>query len=225
MLSFKTLLTNRGKDVITRVQPNRLIKENNMDISSARVFMKECFEKLYTKLSEEAPVALKMCDLPDDMLADGADPAEEWNTWKLIPSAVTDEDIAGYEKEYGLKFPNCVKAFFSTCHHCFCGAVGRNMSDEPLAELDNAFNPHLTANGYLPFAWDVEGYYIRCVDLANMPDEENCPVVQFPHEELFDLQYEFEDNGEEIPGKQLEELAERVSDNFYAYLNSILDSV
>lgn len=196
-----------------------------MDINSAKAFIKGYFEKLYTKLSEEAPIALKMCDLPEDMLADGADPDEEWNTWRLLPSNVTDGDIAEYEKKYGLTFPNCIKAFFGTCHHCFGGAVGRNMSDEPLAELDGAFNPHLAANGYLPFAWDEEGYYIRCVDLANMPDEENCPVVQFPHEELFDLQYEFEDNGEEIPREQLEELAERVSDNFYAYLNSILDSV
>lgn len=192
-----------------------------MDINGARAFMKDYFEKLYKKLGEEEPIILQMCDLPEDMLADGADPSEEWNTWKLIPSAVADEDIAEYEEEYGLNFPNCVKAFFTVYHHCFGDFVGRNMSDDPLAELDNAFNPHLTASGYLPFGWDRQGYFILCVDLANMPDEENCAVVQFPHEELFDLQYEFEDNKENIPREKLAALAERVADNFYAYLDDI----
>ncbi|MBQ2803732.1 MAG: hypothetical protein IJF07_07525 [Lachnospiraceae bacterium] len=28
------------------------------------------------------------------MLADGADPEEEWNVWKLIPSTITEEEIA-----------------------------------------------------------------------------------------------------------------------------------
>lgn len=58
-----------------------------------------------------------------------------------------------------------------------------------------------------------------------MPDEEKCPVVQFPHEELFDLQYEFEDNGKEIPREQLAELAEKIADNFYGYLNGIYNSI
>ncbi len=196
-----------------------------MDINDARAFMKDYFEKLYKKLSEKAPVALQMCDLPEDMLADGADPSEEWNTWKLIPSTVTDGDIAEYEEAFGLKFPNCIRAFFTVYHHCFGNFVGRNMSNEPLEELDNAFNPHLTANGYLPFSWDRGGYFICCIDLADMPDEEKCPVVQFPHEELFDLQYEFEDNGKEIPREQFGTLAEKIADNFYEYLNGIYNSI
>ncbi len=192
-----------------------------MDINGAKAFMRDFFERIYKKLSEEAPIALQMCDLPEEMLADGADPSEEWNTWKLIPSAVSDKDIAEYEEEYGFAFPNGVKAFFTVCHHCFDGALGRNMPDEPFEGLDNAYNPHLTANGYLPFAWDKEGYFIRCVDLANMPDEERCPIVQFPHEELFDLQYEFEDEGREIPREQLEKLAEPTAENFYDFLDRV----
>jgi len=194
-----------------------------MDINGAKVFMKDYFERLYKKLNDEFPDALQMCDLPEEMLADGADPDEEWNTWKLIPSAVTDEDIAEHETEYGLKFPNCIRAFLQTYHHCFEGIIGRNMPDEPFYSLDSAFNPHLSANGYLPFAWDSDGCFIRCIDLSVGGGEEKCPVVQFPHEELFDMMYEYGDNGREIPKERLEELAEPIADNFYDYLDRIYD--
>lgn len=192
-----------------------------MDINGAKAFMKDYFDKLYKKLSEEAPIALDMPDLPEEMLADGADPNEEWNTWKLIPSTVTDEDIAEYEQECGLKFPNCIRAYLQTYHHCF-DIIGRNMPDDPFDSLDNAFNPHLAANEYLPFAWDEDGYFIRCIDLS-ADDEEQCPVVQFDHEELFDMQYEFEDSGTEIPREHLEGLAGRIADNFYDFLDRVYD--
>ena len=193
-----------------------------MDFNGAKSFMKDYFERLYKKLSEKAPVALQMPDLPEEMLADGADPDEEWNTWKLIPSTVTDEDIAEYEKESELNFPNCIRAFLQTYHHFF-DFIGRNMPDEPFEAIDNAFNPHLAANGYFPFAWDEDGYFIRCFDLANMPDEEKCPVVQFDHEVLFDMQYEYEDNDEEIPRNKLEGLADRIADIFYDFLDRVFD--
>lgn len=186
--------------------------------------MKDYFEKLYEKLSTEMPIALGMCDLPEDMLADGADPDEEWNTWKLIPSTVTEEDIAKYEAQYGLSFPNCIRAFLQTYHHCF-DFIGRNMPDDPFFNLDNTFNPHLAANGYLPFSFDLEGYFIRCIDLSANEDEDKCPVVQFPHEELFDLQYDYEAKGEKIPRKQVAELAEPVAANFYEYLNDVFDNI
>ncbi len=198
-----------------------------MDINSAKSFMKDYFEKLYKKLSEEAPVALQMCDLPEEMLADGADPGEEWNTWKLIPSTVTDEDIAKYEADHRLNFPNCIRAFLQTYHHCF-DFIGRNMPDAPFYGLSSAFDPRLAANGYLPFSWDTEGYFIRCIDLSasgESEDKDKCPVVQFPHEELFDLQYDYEDKNEEISREQLAELAEPVAASFYEYLNSVLDNI
>jgi len=201
-----------------------LLRRKVMDINSAKAFMKDYFEKLYNKLSTEMPIALQMCDLPEDMLADGSDPDEEWNTWKLIPSTVTDEDIAKYEAQYGLKFPNCIRAFLQTYHHCFV-IIGRNMSDNPFYELDNAFNPHLVSNSFLPFSWDPDGYFIRCIDLSASTDEDKCPVVQFPHEELFDLQYEYEDKGEEVPRERISELAQHVAANFYEYLNGIFENI
>ncbi len=195
-----------------------------MDINSAKTFMKDYFEKLYKKLSEEAPTALQMCDLPEEMLADGADPNEEWNTWKLIPSNVTDEELEVYWSNSKFELPNCIRAFLQTYHHCF-EIIGRNMSNEPFYEFDIAYNQHLDANGYLAFSWDPEGYFIRCIDMSVSDDEEKCPVVQFPHEELFDMGSAYEDKGETIPREKIEKLAEPVAANFYEYLNGVFDNI
>ena len=195
-----------------------------MDINGAKAFMKEYLEKLYKKYTDIDPVLVARPDLPEVMWADGETPDdEEWCVWKLIPSTVTGDDIAACEKGYGIEFPNCIKAFLGTYHHCFGSPVGENMPEEPFESLDNAYNPHLAANGYLPFTWDKDGYFIRCIDLNANDDGDSCPVVQFDHEVLFDLQYDFEDKGEEIPRERLEELADRIADNFYDYLNGVYD--
>ena len=85
---------------------------------------------------------------------------------------------------------------------------------------------------YLPFAWDKEGYFIRCIDLKNMPDEEKCEVVEIDHEVLFDLE-ECEDMQEEQGGLfdyavdmkrsgELEEKMNPVAKNFFVYLQQML---
>lgn len=192
-------------------------------LNNARDFMKNFFEKLYQKYEEEAPILLSLPDLPEDMRADGEEPDDEgWCKWKLVPSTVTDNDIDEYETEYEFKFPACMRAFLTVYHHCFENPIGRNTTEEPFEGLDNSYNELLAANHYLPFSWDKDGYYILCLDLYADKDGDKCPVVQFDHERLFDLQYEYEDNKEELPGERLEELAEKVSDNFYEFLNGIL---
>lgn len=192
-----------------------------MNINRAKEFMRGFFEKLYKKLENEKPILLKRLGLPDEMTVEGTKDGDGWAVWKLIPSTVTDDDIAGEEEGFGLKFPNLLKAFLSTYHHCF-DEFGSNMPDDPFEALDNAFNPQLTANNYLPFAWDEEGYFIRCIDLSADSDSDSCPVVQFDHEELLDILYDYEENDETVPREELEELAEQVADSFMDYLNGVL---
>lgn len=194
-----------------------------MNINEARGFMKEYFEKLYKKLENELPILLKRPGMPEEMTVEGTKDKDGWSVWKLIPSTVTDDDIAQEEEEViGVKFPTLLKAFLSTYHHGF-DMLGRNYPDEPFEELDSAFNPQLTANNYLPFAWDEDGYFIRCIDLNADSDGDSCPVVQFDHEELLDMLYDYEENDENVPREELEELAEDIADNFEDYLNKILD--
>ena len=193
-----------------------------MNISEAKVFMKDYFEKLYKKLENDKPILLKRPDLPEEMSVEGTKDGDGWSVWKLIPSTVTDDDIASEEKRFGVRFPNLLKAYLSTYHHAF-DMLGDNYPDEPFEAPDNAFNPQLTANNYLPFAWDEEGYFIRCIDLSADSNGDCCPVVQFDHEELLDMLYDYEDNGEVVPRNELGELAERIADNFKDYLNKVFD--
>lgn len=193
-----------------------------MNVGEAREFMKDYFEKLYKKLENENPILLKRPGLPEEMTVEGTKDGDGWSVWKLVPSMVTDDDMTEKEDEIGVKFPNLLKAFLGTYHHVF-DEFGSNMPDDPFEVLDNAYNQQLTANSYLPFAWDGEGYFIRCIDLNANPDGDCCPVVQFDHEKLFDMLYEYEDNDEDVPKEELDDLAEQIADSFGDYLNDILE--
>lgn len=193
-----------------------------MNITEAKEFIKQYFEELYKKLENEAPILLKRPDLPREMTVEGTTNSDGWSVWKLIPSTVTDDDIADEEESFGVKFPNLLKVFLSTYHHCF-DEFGANMPDDPFEALDNAYNPQLAANKYLPFAWDEEGYFIRCIDLSADSDGDKCPVVQFGHEVLLDMLYDYEDSDEVIPREELEKLAERIADNFKHYLDEAVN--
>lgn len=181
-------------------------------------FMKIFFEKYYEKLWTENPICVTLPDVPEEMWAENADPNEEWKQWKLIPATITDEDIQQLEDNWGIKFPEIMKAFLTTYFHLFEEPIGRHPIDEPFYALDNAWNPILVKAGYLPFTWDEEHYLIRCIDLANMPNEGNCPVCQIDHEILFD----FDDNSE-VNREDIEANMEVISDNFVDYLNELLD--
>lgn len=194
-----------------------------MNRTTAEAFMKEFFEKYYDRLYHKDKILVTLPNVPEDMVADlpSDDEDGEWRVWKLVPSTVTEQQLAALEGEFGVTFPEVIKAFLSVVHHLFEEPIGRNSTEEPFAGMKNAYNPHLTANGYLPFSWDGEHYFIRCVDLANMPDEERCPVVELDHETLFDRQYEAEENGEPIPKAALQEHMRPVAANFWEYLNDI----
>lgn len=119
------------------------------------------------------------------MWSDNADPNEEWKVWKLIPSTATEQDVENLEKTIGTKLPQCLKAFLTVYHHYFDAPIGENPISAPFEAVLDAWNPLLVKHGYLPFTWDEEGYYIRCIDLANMPNEEQCGIYQIDHEILF----------------------------------------
>ena len=184
-------------------------------------FMKDFFEKYYEQLKAENDVLVAGVKIPEEMVAYELTMSKGWSVWKLIPSTVKDEDFKEIEDNWGIKFPDCIKAFFCTYHHRFDDLLGKNLIGKPFETLELAYNPNLTANGYLPFGWDSDNYFIRCIDLTNTPDDEKCPVVQIDHETLFDLGDEYEDDI--IPKEEIEENIEWVADNFYEYLNAILN--
>ncbi|MEY8386420.1 SMI1/KNR4 family protein [Oscillospiraceae bacterium 38-13] len=185
-----------------------------MTPAEQRAFIKTGMETLYRALEAEHPIFTRMCGVPEAMRAGPVD-SDGWCRWKLIPSPVTAEDLDRQEQAAGCPFPSLLRTFFSTCCHYFDDAgLGRHTPDEPFFNLDQSWNPTLVRAGYLPFLWDEEGYFLRCIDLANMPDEDRCPVVQIGHEVLFDLP---EDTGRDA----LNDKMEPVSPSFQAFLEEI----
>lgn len=177
-------------------------------------FIRNGFEALYRELERMDPIYLKMSGVPEEMRAGPVD-GDGWCKWKLAPSTVTAQDLDRLESEIGCALPSLLRTFLSTCFHYFEDEeLGRQTPDAPFSNFDNAWNPVLVRAGYLPFLWDPDGYFIRCIDLANMPDEDRCPVVQIDHEVLFDLDG---DAGRET----LAPLIEPVAASFQAFLAEI----
>ena len=174
----------------------------------------EFFEKYYDLIKEFA----ELPDVPEDMLVDDSDAEEEWRRWKLIPANITENDFAELESTMSIVFPKIMKQFYSSYFHLFEAPIGRHSSEEPFEGLENAWNPILAKNEYLPFTWDKDGYMIRCIDLKNMPNEEKCAVCEIDHEELFNL--------DEAAGrKDIEKHMNLCAENFIDYLNMCYDEM
>ena len=187
----------------------------------ARQFMKDFFERYYKKLAQEEDgiAIIRPLDVTDRaMWREDADPKEEWKAWKLIPSVVTEQDIKRLEQSIGVKLPECIQAFLTVYHHYFEEPIGKNPISAPFKCFLNAWNPLLVKFGYLPFTWDDGGFYIRCIDLTNMPNEEQCGVYQIDHEILFSM------DEDAVQKEEIVQNMEYLSQNLFTYLESILNS-
>ena len=191
-----------------------------MTDTQMRSFMQAFFDRYYQKLEREGDGIALLRPLEESdraMWREDTDPDEEWKPWKLISSTVTGQDIEELETDIGAKLPWCLRAFLTVYHHYFDGPVGVNPISAPFKAVRNAWNPLLVKHGYLPFTWDGDGYYIRCMDLANMPDEERCGICQIDHEVLFSME---EDT---VQKEEIAQNMEYLSQNLFTYLESILN--
>ena len=195
-----------------------MTKQENMQ------FIKNFFDSYYSKLYNEAPFLLANPCIPSEMISESEHNDDEWKIWKLVPSRIDDAKIKEIENQLEVEFPEVLKCFFMTYHHMFEEPIGRNPINEPFVGLLNAFNESLAANGYLPFVWDEDHYFIRCFDLQNMPDEEKCAIVEIDHEEMFDLIYDAEENSKTLCKDDFAPHMRVIAENFYEYLNCILES-
>lgn len=193
-----------------------------MDADQCRTRIKNFFKTLYARMKNIDEVLVKTAVIEDNesMWAEGSAPDKDgWVTWKLVPAQVSDREIEELEEDIGAKLPQVLKIFLTTYFHYFDEEIGANPVNEKFEGVLEAYNPILADNEYLPFAWDRDRYYIRCIDLKNMPEEEACPVVQIDHEILFDFD-------EDTTGREeLEEVMEVVAENFFEYLDLILEAV
>lgn len=180
-------------------------------------FIKTIFEALYEKLCNQDESFVKMPHVPEEMWADDVATNEEWKKWKLTSSTVTDKDIDELEKELGVSFPVVFRAFLSTYFHYFDDEIGRSSPDDAFKSVRQAWNPILVKFGYLPFGWDSNGAYLRCIDLENMPDEEMCAIYEIDHEILFNF------DEETVTEDDIDENMLYVAENFMEFLKDLLE--
>ncbi|MBQ8905595.1 MAG: SMI1/KNR4 family protein [Ruminococcus sp.] len=193
-----------------------------MPTKETAAFVKSFFEKYYQKLYNESKVLVSLPKVPEEMVAEDGN-SDGWKVWKLIPSSVTEEQLSKLEQDLGVRFPDILKAFFTVYHHLFEEPIGRNAIDRPLTGFDHAYNESLVRCGFLPFTWDSQHYFIRCMDLQNMPDEHACPILEIDHEEMFDLIFDAEEKGESVSREAFMKHLRPVADHFYDYLNGVYE--
>ncbi len=181
-------------------------------------YMKHFFEQYYYKLSQdECSIKLPLDISEKEMWSDDANPKEEWKKWKLVPASISEKEIEDLENEIAVKLPLSLKAFLTVYYHYFEYPIGRNSFSEHFEAIKDAWNPILVQCGYLPFTWDKDGYYIRCIKLDQMPNEERCGIYQIDHELLFDF------DEETIEKQQIDKNMEFISHNLLTYLDDILN--
>lgn len=183
-----------------------------MTESQYRTEIQTMLEQYYEKCLREREILLYSPDIPEEMLAEDADPNKEWNRWKLIPSTVTKQDLDDLEQELEISMPLCLRAFLSAYHHCFRGLLGRNMPDEPFDEVQSSYHPILIECGYIPFGWDSEGAWLRCVKTNGLPNQQDGEVYEIDHEILFDW------DEETYSREQVEEQMQPVSPSLLSHL-------
>ncbi len=125
--------------------------------------------------------------------------ADGWVEWQMLPSTLSEKDVAAVEDEFGVRFPPLFRAYLLARFQLFDQVHSRKyrqlifMTDVPfsgplgkLRTLIQNWRPFLGA-GFLPFAEWGDGWGPMCFDLQQQNDEGECPVVWMDHERLIPL--------------------------------------
>ncbi len=112
--------------------------------------------KVYDKTEIQVP---DFIEIPNGMFTGEVEEVSKYNitlrTWKMIPSDVTEEDIAELEKEIGVRLPDSLRAYYTSYYHLW--DFERNLSiNSPVAKMCgiyNAYDELMIKFGYLPFTW------------------------------------------------------------------------
>jgi hypothetical protein len=125
--------------------------------------------------------------------------AEGWVEWRMLPSNVTEAEVAALENEFAVLFPPMIRAYLRARFQLFDQVRSRRydqqilMTDTPagkplisLRRLMQSWRPLIDA-GYVPFAQWGDGWGPMCFDAAQRRENGECPVVWMDHEALVPL--------------------------------------
>jgi hypothetical protein len=136
--------------------------------------------------------------VPPEMQVGQVNP-DGWVEWRVLPSTLTEHDVAAVETEFGVQFPPLFRAYLLARFQLFDQVHSRRydqlifMTDtpagkapKPLRKLLSAWRPLIEA-GYVPFAQWGDGCGPMCFDSGKRGPDGECPVVWMDHEALLPL--------------------------------------
>ena len=146
--------------------------------------------------------------------------------YKVLPSTVTEAEVAALEARAGGPFP---PAFRSYLRHGHFMEIGGKRARLPGTPSDNALGQvsrylenwaDLLPAGYVAFAEDTNDAGALCFDYRNRRADGDCPVVLFDHDALVPLE-----DGERGDRAVLEPLAGEFAPSFLDLAREILGAV
>lgn len=113
--------------------------------------------------------ALEDGGVPPEMQVGEVD-AEGWVEWRVLPSTLTEADVAAVEKQFGVQFPPLFRAYLLARFQLFDQVQSRRYNQQvfmtdtpagkplkPLRDLMSSWRPLIDA-GFIPFAqWGMAG--------------------------------------------------------------------
>lgn len=195
----------------------------NKSIEEYRTEIKKILDEYYELLKIHKKDEIQIVGdikIPDGMFTGEVEFDTEYKdlklrTWKMIPSDVTEEDIAELEKEIGIRLPDPLRAYYTSYYHLW--DFQRNLSENsPVCKMDgiyNAYNELMIQFGYLPFTWDNQYGCLFCMKF----DENNndCGIYIIDHGEMFSF------DAETVTAQDIEKVMRFEAKDFCEYLYNV----
>jgi hypothetical protein len=124
---------------------------------------------------------------------------EGWVEWRMLPSTLTETDVAAIEDEYNITFSSLFRAYLLARFHLFDSVGSQKYKQQilltatpencPLSSLCNLLSAwkSLLRAKYIPFAEWGDGWGPMCFDTLSPTSKDDYAIVWFDHEHLISL--------------------------------------
>lgn len=189
----------------------------NKSVEEYRTEIKKILEEYYELLRIYDKHLIQVWDyveIPDGMFTGEVD--TEYNeilqTWKMIPSNVTESDISKLENEIGIRLPDPLRAYYTSYYHLwdYDSNIPENSPTNKMSGLREDYDELLVNFGYIPLTWDVQCAWLFCMKVDE--NNQDCGIYWIDHEELFAFK------PETVTAQDIEKAMDFHAENFCEYL-------
>lgn len=189
----------------------------NKSIDEYRTEIKKILDEYYELLKVYDKTEIQVLDyveIPERMFTGEVEIDIRYNnvelrTWKMIPSDVTEEDIAEFEKVIGIRLPDPLRAYFTSYYHLWDN-IPENSPLNKMGWIHGAYDELMIRFGYLPFTWDSQGSWLICMKIDE--NNQDCGIYWIDHEYLFGF------DSETVTAQDIDEVMEFQTKDFCKYL-------